>query len=544
MALLLADLRALANLPRDAGGRRAATHGLVLLAMLAMMSWWIARRVLADPYLLHIANRSGNDPFQGLCGLALMACPMAAVWIGLSTAQRQLFETPELDLWQTLPIAPWRGGLQVLLRAAFFALLWAAVMVLPFALVLLANAGAPPIAYAMLPLAIAGATLPTMALLLLVQIAMVRLFAGRVLRLVMLALTALASVGVSVWLLLTLFWTGERAHEFVTGVTTTDTQPWSVAAGAELLACAATGRDWTPALRALGGWMLFAAAAAWFGARLHPGALMAHRLAEPRRRATRSRWPAGVAAVLRRKEFAQVVQQPGALIGFLVFGVLVFALVEKQAAVGAILAQTRMPLELRHLTALCAWWFLAVVLVLYPHMGRLVLWDARQWSLYAMAPATPAAILRGKLGATGILLVWPLLLVGVFGGRALGTDAVSLLQFVGIAVPGTLVALGVLAVVGTLPWLVRPDDAAQTAQGGRNFFASLLLILFFELVMAPGVVAWLWLAEWAQHDRLTIELCDAYAPHVIAIAWAFGLTVFALGLLIGARNFRKLTRPV
>lgn len=541
MALLLADLRALCNLPRDPIGRRLLAQLTTGLLLLALLSWWIAQRVLADPYLLHVVNRTGNDPFRGLCGMALMPCPLAATWIGLSLAQRQLFETTELDLWQSMPIPPWRGALQVLLRAGFLALVWAAALSAPFLATLLANSTAPPLAFALAPLAIAAATLPLMAVLLIVQIVLVRLFSGRILRLVMLALPALAWAGFAAWLLVTMFWTGERAPELVAAATTAESQPWTIAAGAEVLAAAAAGRDLATPLRALGAWLAFAAAVAWFASRLHPGALMAHRLADPRARTSRRRWPARVAGVLRRKEIAQIAQQPGALVGFLVFAVLVFALVEKRVFVAGTLAMPSLPLELRQLASLLTWWFLAVVLVLYPHMGRLVLWDARQWSLYALAPARPAAILRGKLEAVGLFLLWPLLLVAAIGGRALGADAVTLLQFVALALPGTAVALGVLAFVGTLPWLVRPDDTGHIAQGGRSFFASLLLIALFEFVMAPGVVAWVWLADWSRRNTLTLDLCDAYTPHVIAGAWAFALLVGGLGLALGIANFRRLT---
>ena len=248
-------------------------------------------------------------------------------------------------------------------------------------------------------------------------------------------------------------------------------------------------------------------------------------------------------AVFRRKEIAQLLQQPGALVGFLIFAFLVFALVQKQVLVGSILGNWRLPVEVRHVGALLTHWFLATVLVLYPHMGRLVLWDSTQWSLYQTAPGAPGAILRGKLQAIGLLLLWPLLLVAVLGSHFNGASPRTLLLFVGLATPGILVALGVLAFVGTLPWLVRPDEGSQIAQGGRNFFASLLLILLFELAISPAFVAWWKLTNWARHNQLSTSEVNALLPWVLGGAWACGLGLLALGTAIGGHNFRRLTLP-
>ena len=46
MSLLLADLRALANLPTTAVGRRISIGMVIGLALLALMAWWLASWVL------------------------------------------------------------------------------------------------------------------------------------------------------------------------------------------------------------------------------------------------------------------------------------------------------------------------------------------------------------------------------------------------------------------------------------------------------------------------------------------------------------------
>lgn len=544
MSLLRADLTSLANLPRAAVGRRLLLQAGIGLGLLALLSWWIADNVMANRAALILVHQQGGDSQLGLIGMGLMPCPVAATWIGLSLAQRQLFDTPELGLWQSAPIRRWRGAVQILLRACFLAVVWATALSSPFVLTLLAHSNAPALAYALLPLAILGATVPLIAALLVFQIVLVRLFAGRALRVFLTALGAAASVGFSTWLLVIMFSDSDGGGtRLVERTASADSLPWTVDSGARLVTAAARSGFDATALRATLGWLLLASALFWLGARLHPGALEAHRLAEPPSRRRRSAWPASLAATIRRKELAQVLQQPGALIGFLIFAFLVFALVERQVLVGGILANYRLPADTRHLGAMLAQWFLATVLVLYPHMGRLVLWDAAQWSLYATSPAARSTILRGKLEAVGLLLLWPLLLVAAVSGHGLGASPGTIAAFLAIAVPGTLIALGVLAIVGTLPWLVRPEDGGAVAQGGRGFFASLLLIFAFELAVSPGVFGWLWLSAWARENPLTQTDVREWTPAVIGVSWGLGLAILGLGIAIGARNYRRLSEP-
>ncbi len=501
MGLLQADLQALRNLPATAAGRRLLYSTLLGLGLLALMWWSVGSTLHRQPELLAALHaHTGGQSLRSLLGTGLVPCPIAATWLGLALAQRQLFETPELLLWRAAPLAGWRAPVQVLLRAGFVSLLWATALAVPFVASLLTASPAGWLPWLLLPLALAGCTLPLLAGLLAVQIVLVRFFAGRVLRLVLAVVAALASVGFSTWLLLGLFAPEQaRLPQLTAPAGVAARLPAAVDTAAALLAAAANGQLDDHALRTLLGWLGLALALFWFAARLHPRAVERHLEAQaPLLRARRSRWPAGLAATVRRKEFAQVLQQPGALIGFLVFAVLVFALARERVLVDGILADARLPRDVAHAAAMATLWFLAVLLVLYAHMGRLVLWDGAQWSLYRSAPAAPFAILRGKLEAVAVFLLWPLVLVGAAGVHLFGAGATALLGFVGLALGGTLAALGVLAIVGTSPRLMRPDDSGQVAQGGRSFVAALLLVLLFQLALAPAMFAWL---EFLPHAR-------------------------------------------
>jgi hypothetical protein len=545
MGLLQADLRVLANLPSTPAGRRIAISTATGLALLGLMSWWGCREMLSRPDLLQlIQSGSSGDSQHGMFGFALMPCSVAATWLGLAIAQRQLFESPELALWQTAPMARWRPAAQVLLRACFLAMMWGTALAGPMLAVVLNNSNAPTTAYLLVPVAMLACAVPLIASLLSVQILLVRFLAGRWLRMFFALLGALASVAFSTWLLLGLFTPGgERAANLAASVSGPGKLPWMIDTAASLLTSAAHNVFDGTSFAIILAWLLAALLTFWATALLHPRAVEKHQLSEGplfgRRRTT---WPIAVASAIRRKEFAQVLQQPAALMSFLGFAVLVVTLVSKQVLVSGILGSWQLPRELAHLGAMLVHWWIAVLLVLYAHMGRIAMWDGAQWSLYMSAPARPAAILWGKLQAIALFLMWPLLLVGAAGSQLLGASPLTLLLFTGIALAGTASALGVLSIIGTSPRLMRPDDGGQIVQGGRSFLAAMLLVILFELASAPAVQGWWWLTERLRRQPMRSDELLPYAPWVVGLAWLLGLTVAGIGIGIGARNYARLSR--
>lgn len=549
MKLLLADLRALANLPSTAEGRRVTFGMLVGLGLLALMSHWLADVITGRRAMQILAPQADTDLLRGLLGYGLLACPMVATWLGLATAQRQLFETPEMWLWRQAPIRPFRGPVQVLLRAVFVCVLWASALSAPFLVAVLKGSPAPWTAYALVPIAILCCTAPLLATLLTVQIVIVRFLAGRWLKLVMAAIAALASVGFTTWLLLNLFSSNERRVESIAETVRGESLPWTIRSAAQLLRDAVDGAvttaSWLPVIGWLGVAFAIFAVAAWTFPRAHERYVEADAPLWSRRRRS---WPASLAANLRNKEFAQVLQQPGALIGFFVFAVLVFALAQNRVLTSGILQTPEVPLALRHLVAMLAQWVVAVLLVLYAHMGRLALWDGAQWPLYMASPARPRTILRGKLTAIAVFLLWPLVLVAAINMQLLGADVATTLRFCGLSFGGTLAALGVLAIVGTWPRLMRPDADGQIVQGGKTFLAAIVLVVAFELVMSPAFVGWIWMVQFAKGEHLAdrtfaATTVDAWMPWVIAAALAYGALTLLLGVWLGGRNYRRLLAP-
>jgi hypothetical protein len=208
-----------------------------------------------------------------------------------------------------------------------------------------------------------------------------------------------------------------------------------------------------------------------------------------------------------------------------------------------LLASPTLPDDVAHFAALLVWWFLALVLVLYGHMGRLVQWDGPHWQLWQGSPATAGAILRGKMTAIGVMLLWPVTLVGAAGVVVLEARPLVVAAYAAAALGGTGVALGVLAVVGTLPMLVRPDDRGGATPGGRNLFGALLLVLGLQLAMAPAALAWRVVELRANQRGLGAAEAWEAAPAVLAAVLGYGLLALALGAAIGRWNFARLLRP-
>ena len=175
MGLLAADLTALACLPRSAAGRRALSAAALGLGLFGWLSWWLAQTLLDHPGLVVGLHRaSDGDSQRALFAYALSACPAVAAWLGLALAQRQLFAAPELPLWRTAPLPPWRPAMQALLRAGFASTGMALAIAGPGAVAVLARGPAPAWAYALVPLAVVAATVPSLAALLATQIVLVR----------------------------------------------------------------------------------------------------------------------------------------------------------------------------------------------------------------------------------------------------------------------------------------------------------------------------------------------------------------------------------
>lgn len=551
MTLLRADLWLCGNLVGTAPGRRVLFGTLLGLCLLGAMSHWTFAALLEQPRLLRLLHQTTDgETLRGMLLLALGPCPIAASWLGLSLAQRQLFAAPELDLWRAAPLPAWRPALQVWLRAVATAWLWAAALAGPGLWLVLRHAGAPGSAQALLPLALAAATVPLLSALLGAQLLLVRFCSGRWLRYVLAAAAAAASLGFSLWLVLGFTASqGPRGLDPVPLATAAARQPWTLSSAADLLvaACHTDGpagmRPLASALGRTGGWLAGSVLGFWLLAHLHPRAVENYQgsgSSRAGRRRARSPAPQLWRTFL-AKELGQVLRQPGALLGLLLYGAMVLALAQQRVGIAGLLELRSVPPDLRQLGALLVLWFLAVLLALYGHLARFAAGDAAPWPLLSAAPAPSGAILGGKLLATGCLLAWPLLLVAGAGGTRLGATPPVLGRYLLFALPGTLLALSALAVVGTSPPLLRPHLTGR-ASPGRNLGAALLLVLLFELLVAPLAAGGFWCSE-----RLRLASpaeAERLLDVAVGVAWAYALLVALPCLWLSRWQFGRLRKPV
>jgi hypothetical protein len=157
------------------------------------------------------------------------------------------------------------------------------------------------------------------------------------------------------------------------------------------------------------------------------------------------------------------------------------------------------------------------------------------------SPAAPWTVLRGKLQAVCLLLLWPLLVVAVVGAQTFAAGAAAQALFLALALGGTALALGTVAMIGSWPRLMRPDTGGQITQGSRMLVASLVLIMTFELAIAPGWMAWHWLCRETVRGGEPATRAALGWTLPATLSWA--LLGCAFFCWLGARNYRRLLQP-
>jgi hypothetical protein len=544
MGLLLADLQGLCNGLRG-DGRTGLAGRLLPPLLLGGLHWVLGTFLLQHGELLQLLHRRG-DPVQYLCAHALAPGPIVAGWIGFALAQRQLFEAPELVLWQSAPLRAGRAALQVLLRSSGTAVLWAAALILPLSVQLLLAGDAPCAAYGWMLVALLAAVVPPLCCVLALQIVLLSAARGRAARWLLSLASALAAFGFPVFLLAQVFAGGQgSAGELAEQARGGATGSPLTAGAARLLAEALGGPVSAGALLAVAVPTVVCLLLALAAARLHGSAVQNHQLAAPVRRGRLARWPADAAAVVWRKELAQLMQQPGSLLHMLLVGAVVHVFAAQGTLVRGVLAGGGLPPPVPQCAGMLTLWFLAVLMLLYTHMGRLAASDGAQWPLYMAAPLSPRTLLRAKLQVIALLLLWPLFVSGWAGVQWLDAGLDAMLVYGALATAGSLAALAVVAAVGTWPWLLRTELDGRLSQGSRGLVGSMVLVLTFYLALLPAFLAWAWLlAELHAQppDRASTVLAESW-PVVLPSALGLGAALLGAALLVGSRQYRHLLAP-
>lgn len=541
MGLLRADLQSLANGLR-ADGRASLVSRFLPPLVLAAMHWMMGALMLKNQRLLRLVD-DGGMPLQSLLGNALSAGPVVAGWIGFALAQRQLFEAPELALWRSAPMGAGRAATQVLLRAFGTSMLWALALCAPMLAHLLLQADAKPLAWATAAVALVAVVAPPLCFVLALQITVMRLSRGPFARAAMSAISSLSAFGFPVFLLAQVFHGGvDGATELARGAERGQAAGRGTAAAARLVAesveGAASASSWLAALAPL----VVLGVAFFAVAPMHPIAVQHHELARSSARGRRSHWPHRAIAALRRKEFALLFQQPGALVHMLLVGAMAHMFAAQGTFVGGFLAGDRLPPETRQCAAMLTLWFLSALMLLYTHMGRLCASDGAQWPLYLQSPVAPSTLLAAKLQSIGLLMLWPVVVAAWAGSWWLQAGASSILPFLGFAAAGTIVALAIVAIVGTWPWLVRQEGDGRLTQGARGIVGSLTLVFSFYVAVAPGFVAWVWILDRFENvpDHEARAALASLLPPMLLAAFGFAGLLFAIATPLARRNYARL----
>lgn len=119
------------------------------------------------------------------------------------------------------------------------------------------------------------------------------------------------------------------------------------------------------------------------------------------------------------------------------------------------------------------------------------------------------------------------------------------MPFLGLAAAGTLVALAVVAVVGTWPWLVRAEPDGRLTQGSRGLVGSMVLVFAFYLAVSPAFAGWVWLLQrFHLHSVEDVrKAMQALWPATILMAVGFGGLLLSLAVPMAKRNYARLLAP-
>ena len=143
--------------------------------------------------------------------------------------------------------------------------------------------------------------------------------------------------------------------------------------------------------------------------------------------------------------------------------------------------------------------------------------------------------------AVSVFLLWPLILVAGVSVQALDVEFSTLMWFFGFASAGTFIALAVIAVIGTWPRLMRPDNEGQIMQGGKSFFAAMIMVCLFQITMIPAAYAWTLVAN--PRLRITSYVVDQTLPSLLGIAIGYSVVIASIGFVVGRLNYKRLLAP-
>lgn len=541
LRLLTADLASLANLFRRREGRRLLFSAALSLGFLGFVADLFGQIVARSPQLGQMAGGAGG--MDSLLGSMLVPALLLSLWFGFGGGPRQLFELRQIEMLLQAPLAAPKVLLATWLRFGAIVSLWCTVLCAPMAGRVGEGLGVR-VPWTVAAIACACLALPAVAVLLSLQVVLMRFFAGRFTRLLLTSLGAAGSIAFSLLLIAGVLAQEETVRMILAAARGQAVWPFLLDAPARLWA--ELVRDGVPRVATIGRVLAVLGGAAGLVAAVGVLYRTAYENArgsvEPVLRWGRGRrWPSAATAVVFRKEIAQMLHQPGQLVGLLFSAVLVVVLAGGRFLGGAFAQDMPATEGERHVFVMLALWLFAQLTVAPGCLMRIVISEGTQWVVFVGAPVRSLSLLLGKLGAVALLMTWPAVVAGAVGVVRYGVGPTTLLAFVAVVPACILWTAAATTMVGTIPTLMRPRPE-------RNNLLALvgvvLLMVVLQVTAVPGLLAWSLCARRGIGDGPLAGMSDD-AAHAALIggAWAAATLATCLALAVATFQVRRLRAP-
>lgn len=527
--LLRVELRTLGNLFRYKEGRGLLYAHLVTLGCIAAGALFVGRGTLASPMVVDALVGDGSGALlRALLGSIVAVSVALVASLAFAQAKRELFGEPAAGLLLSAPIRREAIVAAAALRIVLHGLPFGLALGLPLLLPLAFRVDVSRAVVVSFPLLLALPSIPAVAALLLIDVALRRFLSGFVARWVM-ALTLTGLGFVAFFATITGWGGGDAATRFVidhlNGATT-----W-------------LGALADPTVRSLGGMLAASVAFVLVTSRLYPIAyertLVGDRSSG--RGVSRARWPRGVLRSVFHREWLVLRQAPAHLLFFVFLFVPIAWVIRSAELPPATLLPA--PIEWAWMLTMNGWWlvFLMLSALLVASMASD---DARQLDLLRSVPASRRSLLLGRLGGMAMPMVWTVVSSTVSAALFTDAGAVAIALHAAVALPLVGLAIGTIAAFGTFCTYVRGADghespntvyvvggilAQMTVLLGLMFLAGPLRQVLLSYHQGTGPFA-----EWSPL---------AVGGLFFSAVWLVGFGGGWLAYRFGLRNYRRLLGP-
>lgn len=529
-ALLRLELIALVNLFRFPDGRILLYAHMVTLSCIAAGGLFVGRATLASPLVLDaLRDDESGILLDTLLGM-LVTVPVALMAsLAFAQSKRELFGPTSGVLLLSAPMTRGMIVAAAVLRIVLHGVPFGLALGLPLLLPMAYHAGLSVATVLGFVVSVVVTSIPAVAALLLVDVAMRRFLSGIVAKWVM--AISLAALGFAGFFAMILGWGGsEAATGFVVDTLNRGT-PWLRSLGA-------------PGALPFAAMLALATGCILVTGRLYPRTYeknLVDERAAGRGVRGQARWPRGVARSVFHREWLVLRQAPINLL-FYLFIFVPIAWYARTAELPEVLSLPE-PLQWARMLTLHAWWMVFLILSAL-FVASMATDDARQLDLLRSVPASRGALLRGRIAGLALPLLWTVVASVLSASLLSDAGALAILIHLGMALPMVALALGTIAGFGTFCTFIRGADGEETPSavymvGG--IIAQMAIFLGLAL-LSPR------LEHALREYQAGLGPFRSWSPTTLgaaffALLWTFGFGGGWLAYRFGLRNYRKLLGP-